>query len=104
MSQSSPVTAVVGTGPGLGAARAARFAKGGHRLALLARSAGSRDPVIENIRAGGGQASGLACAVTSEESVADAFGRVRDGLGHPQGPVDNAGIFQVGGVLELSGR
>ncbi|HLR86566.1 MAG TPA: SDR family NAD(P)-dependent oxidoreductase [Wenzhouxiangella sp.] len=102
MSQSSPVTAVVGTGPGLGAALAARFAEGGHRLALLSRSAGSRDPVIENIRAGGGQASGFACDVTSEESVADAFGRVRDELGHPQVLIYNAGLFQLGGVLELS--
>jgi len=61
MSQSSPVTAVVGTGPGLGAALAARFAGGGHRLALLSRLADNRDPVVESVRAGGGQASEFAC-------------------------------------------
>lgn len=97
-----PCTAIVGVGPGLGAALAERFALEGHAVALLARSAGHREPIIERIRAGGGSAHGFDCDVREPESVAAAFAQVRAALGDPEVLVYNAGLFAVGGLLELS--
>ncbi len=102
MANAPSCTAVVGVGPGLGAALAERFAREGQALALLSRTAGHRDPVIKGIRAGGGSAQGFDCDVAEPESVATAFGQVRDTLGDPGVLIYNAGAFAVGGLLELS--
>lgn len=102
MAATHPCTAIVGVGPGLGAALAARFAREGHAIALLARTAAHRDAVVERIRADGGSARGYACDAGNADSVAAAFGQVRATLGDPGVLVYNAGRFTVGGVLELA--
>lgn len=96
-----PCTAIVGVGPGLGAALATRFAREGHAVALLARGAEHRDVVAQRIRAGGGSAHGYACDAGNAESVAKAFERVRTDFGDPGVLIYNAGVFAVGGLLEL---
>jgi NAD(P)-dependent dehydrogenase (short-subunit alcohol dehydrogenase family) len=93
--------AIVGVGPGLGAALAERFAKGGLAVALLSRSVQHRDPVAARIASGGGTAQGFNCDVTDPASVAGAFAAVRKALGDPAVLVYNAGVFTVGGLLEL---
>lgn len=102
MSTSRPVVALVGVGPGLGRALALRFAAEGTQLALLARSAHSRDPVIAEVTENGGVARGYACDVSQPGSVADAFAALRSDLGEPEVLIYNAGMFSIGGVLELS--
>lgn len=102
MTSSQPCTVVVGAGPGLGAALAERFAREGHAVALLARSAGHREAIIERIHAGGGRAQGYDCDVREPPSVATAFAHVRATLGDPDVLIYNAGLFAVGGLLELS--
>ncbi len=102
MTESIPCTVIVGVGPGLGAALAERFAREGHAVALLSRSAGHRDTIIERIRAGGGHAHGYGCDVREPQSVAAAFEQVRATLGDPEVLIYNAGLFAVGGLLELS--
>lgn len=102
MTPSLPCAVIVGVGPGLGAALAERFAREGHAVALLARSARHRERIIERIRAGGGSAHGYDCDVREPESVAAAFEQVRATLGDPDVLVYNAGMFAVGGLLELS--
>ncbi|MEO6800271.1 MAG: SDR family NAD(P)-dependent oxidoreductase [Rhodanobacter sp.] len=102
MTSSLPCTVIVGVGPGLGAALAERFAHEGHAVALLARSDGPRDTIIERIRADGGSARGYDCDVREPKSVAAAFEQVRGTLGDPQVLIYNAGLFAQGGLLELS--
>ena len=102
MTQSHPCTAIVGVGPGLGAALAERFAREGHAVALLARSPEHCEPIIQRILADGGRAHGYDCDASQPESVAAAFAQVRTTFGDPEVLVYNAGLFAVGGLLELS--
>lgn len=101
MAATHPCTAIVGVGPGLGAALATRFAREGHAIALLARTAEHRDTVAQRIRADGGDARGYACDAGNPQSVAHAFEQVRTDLGDPEVLIYNAGVFAVGGLLEL---
>jgi NAD(P)-dependent dehydrogenase (short-subunit alcohol dehydrogenase family) len=96
------VAAVLGVGPGLGAAIAGRFAGEGFALALMARREESVAAVREEITDRGGGALPVAADATDPDSVAAAFERVRAELGDPEVFVYNAGAFQMGGVLEIS--
>ena len=99
---SERVAAVVGVGPGLGAAISRRFAREGFRVALLARSEGSTTPVREEIERSGGEALAVEADATDAASVAGAFQRVRSSLGDPEVFVYNAGAFRMGGIMEIS--
>ncbi|APV48547.1 hypothetical protein BWI17_01900 [Betaproteobacteria bacterium GR16-43] len=70
----APVTAVVGYGPGLGAALARRFAREGHVVGAFARKPVAEAPLIA-----------LPCDVTDGASIARAF----DALEKKSGPVAN---------------
>src|SRR5215213_3791362 len=96
------VAAVLGVGPGLGAAVAGRFASEGFDVALMARRDESVAPIREEIEAGGGTALPVPTDATDPDSVAAAFEQVRGELGDPEVFVYNAGAFQMGGILELS--
>ncbi|HEX5314255.1 MAG TPA: SDR family NAD(P)-dependent oxidoreductase [Gammaproteobacteria bacterium] len=100
MPEGPEITAIVGVGPGLGAALAERFAAGGHALALLSRSARSRGPVAKNI-ASESRVQGYDCDAGDPASVAVAFARVRDTLGNPTVLIYNAGNYAPGGILEM---
>ena len=93
------VAAILGVGPGLGAAVARRFAREGFAVALMARReesvAGARSEIEER----GGTGLPVAADATDPASVAAAFGRVREELGDPEVFVYNAGAFQMGGIL-----
>jgi NAD(P)-dependent dehydrogenase (short-subunit alcohol dehydrogenase family) len=102
MSDKSKVAAVVGVGPGLGRAVALKFARGGFSVALVARHEESLRPVQAELAAEGRASRPFACDAGDETSVRDAFTRVRDELGAPDVLVYNAGVFQMGGVMELS--
>jgi NAD(P)-dependent dehydrogenase (short-subunit alcohol dehydrogenase family) len=99
---SDRVAAVLGVGPGLGAAVARRFAGEGFGVALMARTEGSVADVSEEIEDEGGTALSVSTDATDPDSVGSAFERVRGELGDPEVLVYNAGAFQVGGILELS--
>jgi NAD(P)-dependent dehydrogenase (short-subunit alcohol dehydrogenase family) len=96
------VAAVLGVGPGLGAAVAKRFASEGFDVALMARTDESVAPVREEIVATEGMALSVPADATDPDSVAAAFEQVRGELGDPEVFVYNAGAFQMGGILELS--
>lgn len=96
------VAAVLGVGPGLGAAIAGRFARGGYAVGLMARTEESVSAAIEEIEGTGGEAIALSADATDASSVARAFDEVRDSLGDPEVFVYNAGAFKLGGVLEVS--
>ena len=99
---SDGVAAVLGVGPGLGAAISRRFAREGFAVALLARSEESTAPVREEIEGSGGKALAVEADATDAGSVASAFDRVRSSLGDPEVFVYNAGAFRMGGIMEVS--
>ncbi len=96
------VAAVLGVGPGLGAAIARRFARESFAVGLMARREESLSGAREEIEGEGGTALAVETDATDAASVAGAFDRVRDELGDPDVFVYNAGAFQMGGILELS--
>ncbi len=94
--------AVLGVGPGLGAAVARRFAREGFAVALMARREESVAGAREEIEGAGGRALPVSADATDPASVAAAFDEVRSNLGAPEVFVYNAGAFQMGGILDLS--
>src|SRR5262245_16722933 len=94
----TPVCAVVGIGPGNGAAIARRFGRAGYRVALLSRSTGFAETLAREI----GDARAYACDAGDAASVAAAFGKVRAELGAVDVLVFNAGSGTWGNIEELS--
>src|SRR6185503_12835560 len=82
-----PVCAVVGVGPGNGAAFARRFAAEGHAVALLAR----KPETTAKLAAALSDARAYECDVASAESVERAFTAIRAELGDVEVVVYNAG-------------
>jgi NAD(P)-dependent dehydrogenase (short-subunit alcohol dehydrogenase family) len=93
-----PVCAVVGVGPGNGAALARRFAAEGYAVAMLARSTGLTQELSSAIPG----ARPYACDVTDARSVERAFASVRRELGEVSVLVYNAGSGVWATVEELS--
>jgi NAD(P)-dependent dehydrogenase (short-subunit alcohol dehydrogenase family) len=89
---------VAGAGPGLGRALAERFARGGMRVALLARDPKKLAAVAASA---GPQALPIACDLTDPQAVAAAFDRIEREAGAPHCVVFNAGAYRPGGVLEI---
>lgn len=96
------VIAIVGVGPGLGAALARRFAREGFAVALLARHMESLEPVRAGLAAAGTPVLALPTDGTEPAAVRAAFGRIASELGAPGVLVYNAGSFHRGGILELT--
>jgi NAD(P)-dependent dehydrogenase (short-subunit alcohol dehydrogenase family) len=96
------VAAVLGVGPGLGAAVARRFAGEGFAVAMMARRKESLAEIRQDIEDDGGTALPVSADATDVGSVAAAFERIRSNLGDPKVLVYNAGSFQMGGILEIS--
>jgi NAD(P)-dependent dehydrogenase (short-subunit alcohol dehydrogenase family) len=96
-----PVCVVVGIGPGTGAALARRFAREGHMVALLARSAGTSEGLAAEL--GKDSARAYACDASDPTSVARTLESVAKDLGAPALVVYNAGGPPVwGGVEDIS--
>ena len=102
MSTASSVAVVVGVGPGLGRALAVRFARGGFRVALVARREESVAATQAEITGAGGDARAVLADASDEESVHATFQRIHAELGPTDVLLYNAGAFELGGVLELS--
>ena len=85
----SPVAAIVGAGPGNGAAFAARFLKEGYSVAVLSRSSEAMETLAKSL--GSSKAKGYACNVTSDEAVNAAFANIQKDLGPVSTVIFNAG-------------
>jgi len=92
------VCAVVGVGPGNGAALARRFAAEGYAVALLARSAELTGALAKELP--GSRA--FECDVSAETSVAKAFAAVRKELGEVDTLVYNAGSGTWGTIEDAT--
>jgi NAD(P)-dependent dehydrogenase (short-subunit alcohol dehydrogenase family) len=90
---------ITGGGGGIGRATALLCARRGDRVAILDKNGESAKQVADAAQAeGAGGAVGLACDVTDEAQVAQAFSVIHDQLGAPYGIFANAGI-DVGGLI-----
>ncbi len=96
------VAAILGVGPGLGAAIARRFSREGFAVGLMARRKESLSGVREEVEGTGGTALAVEADATDAASVAAAFDRVRNKLGDPGVFVYNASAFQMGSIMELT--
>jgi NAD(P)-dependent dehydrogenase (short-subunit alcohol dehydrogenase family) len=97
---SKPVCAVVGVGPGNGAAFAKRFSDEGFAVALLARTPGLTTDLAAKLP----DARAYPCDVTDPPSVEQAFGAIRRDLGEVDVLVYNAGSGVWGTVEEIKSR
>jgi NAD(P)-dependent dehydrogenase (short-subunit alcohol dehydrogenase family) len=95
---SKPVCAVVGVGPGNGAAFARRFHAEGYEVALLARSTELTSELAKELPG----ARAYACDVADEASVTSAFAALTKDLGDVDTLVYNAGSGTWANVEELS--
>ncbi len=93
-----PVCAVVGVGPGNGAAFARRFHAEGFAVALLARSTELTAALAKELSG----ARAYACDVANEASVTSAFSDIARDLGDVDTLVYNAGSGSWGNVEEIS--
>ena len=75
------VALITGVGPGLGAALARRFARGGFQLGLLARSSDFIEALAKEISASGPRAISVVADVSHPAEASAAVQRVRENLG-----------------------
>ncbi|EAW37491.1 SDR family NAD(P)-dependent oxidoreductase [Lyngbya sp. PCC 8106] len=97
-----PVAVVLGVGSGLGAAVAYQFARQGYAVALMARNLDHLTPVEQEIKQFGETAISVTVDATDIIQVAEAFAEVQAELGTPEVLIYNAGMLQIGGILELT--
>jgi NAD(P)-dependent dehydrogenase (short-subunit alcohol dehydrogenase family) len=97
MSKNTPVVLVTGVGPGTGAAISRRFAEGGYRVAMLARTSERLDALQREIP----NARGYRCDVTDEAQLDSVIEAVRRDLGVPTVLVHNAVGGAFGNFLEI---
>jgi len=91
------VCLITGVGPGTGTALARRFAGGGYRVALLARTPGRLAEVERELP--GSRA--FACDVGDPEALAHVLDDVRRTLGHPAVVIHNAVAGSFGTFLDI---
>jgi len=95
---SKPVCAVVGVGPGNGAAFARRFAEGGHAVALLARGQELTGRLAGELP----DARAYSCDVADPASIERSFAAIRQDMGAVETLIYNAGNAVWGSVEEVS--
>lgn len=84
----------VGARWGVGGAIAQKFAREGFHVVLTTRSAGNAAALERAIGAQGGSASIVELDLVSEDSIQDAFARIRSELADPEVLVYNAGYLE----------
>src|SRR5262245_27067211 len=91
------VCVITGVGPGTGAALARRFAKGGYRVALIARTAERLRKLEAELKG----AKAYPCDVSNPEQVGVALEAIERDLGHPSVLIHNAVGGAFGSFLEI---
>jgi NADP-dependent 3-hydroxy acid dehydrogenase YdfG len=76
-----PVIAIIGAGPGLGAAVARRFGREGFSIALISRTQSKLDAMAAELKSSGVTARGYAADVLVPAALEDAIGRAAAELG-----------------------
>ena len=94
-----PVCAVVGVGPGLGAALARRFSKE-YSVALIARGEDKLVGLAKEIEAAGDKAIAVSADFSKPADIAAAFDKVRHGLGEVDVLLYNAAMRPFGTLMD----
>lgn len=76
-----PTIAIVGAGPGLGAAVARRFGREGFQVALISRTQANVDQLADELGADGITARGYAADVQDNDALTAALAKAADDLG-----------------------
>ncbi len=100
-SSSLPVAAVLGVGPGLGAALARRFAEK-YAVAINARRASYLSSLAADIRASGGQVLEVPADIGDQAQVESVFRTIREQLGPPEVLLYNAGSGSWGTITDVT--
>jgi len=98
------VALVIGAGDATGGAIARRFAREGYIACVTRRSADKLQPLVDSIRAEGGQAYGYGSDARKEEAVAELFEQIESTHGPIEVLVFNIGANVPCSVLEETPR
>jgi len=100
MSGAARTVWVTGAASGMGAAHARRFAELGDRVGCWDLQADALQAVVEEIRAGGGEAEAVVADMTDADAVDAGAARLREAFGPAAVVVANAGIILTGDYIE----
>ncbi|MBV7545477.1 SDR family oxidoreductase [Pseudomonas sp. PDM26] len=98
------VVLVVGAGDATGGAIAKRFAQEGFVACVTRRSADKLQPLVDAIKADGGEAHGFACDARKEEDVIALVERIESEIGPIEAFVFNIGANVPCSILEETAR
>lgn len=99
-----PVALVIGAGDSTGGAIARRFARGGYTVCATRRSLDKLQPLLEEIRVGGGEAHGFATDARKEEETVALFEDIELRIGPIEVLVFNIGANVPSSILEETAR
>jgi short-subunit dehydrogenase len=95
---------IVGAGDATGGAIARRFARGGYTVCATRRSLDKLQPLLEQIRAAGGQAHGFATDARKEDEVVHLIEQVESTIGPIEVLVFNIGANVPSSILDETAR
>jgi NAD(P)-dependent dehydrogenase (short-subunit alcohol dehydrogenase family) len=98
------VVLVVGAGDATGGAIAKRFAQEGFVACVTRRSADKLQPLVDTIKANGGEAHGFACDARKEEDVIALVEQIESQIGPIEAFVFNIGANVPCSILEETAR
>jgi NAD(P)-dependent dehydrogenase (short-subunit alcohol dehydrogenase family) len=104
MAEQQKVVLVIGAGDATGGAIAKRFAREGYVACVTRRQAEKLQPLIDEIRAGGGQAHGFGSDARKEEEVAELIETIERDIGPIEAFVFNIGANVPCSILEETPR
>ncbi|MCX2891261.1 MULTISPECIES: SDR family oxidoreductase [Pseudomonas] len=104
MAEQQKVVLVIGAGDATGGEIAKRFAREGYIACVTRRQAEKLQPLLEEIRAAGGQAHGFASDARKEEEVAELVETIERDIGPIEAFVFNIGANVPCGILEETPR
>jgi len=101
LTMTSPLAIIAGVGPGVGAAVGRRFAKGGFRVAMIARDANHLAAIAAPILASGGMAAPYCADLSDHDAVSGVIARIIADHGRPTVLVWNAAVWDETPAPEL---
>ena len=100
----NPVALIVGAGDATGGAIARRFARGGYTVCATRRSLDKLQPLLDRIKAEGGQAHGFASDARKEEEVVALIEQIESTVGPIEVLVFNIGANVSSSILDETAR